>query len=33
MDHDSHEPDYNAVVTVETIPEESKPEIGEQRSS
>ena len=33
MDHDSHEPDYNAVVTVETMAEERKPEIGEQRSS
>jgi hypothetical protein len=33
MDHDSHEPDYNAVVTVETVAEERKPEIGKQRSS
>jgi predicted molibdopterin-dependent oxidoreductase YjgC len=33
MDHDSHEPDYNTVVTVETIAEDRKPEIGEQRSS
>jgi hypothetical protein len=28
MDHDSHEPDYNAVVTVETLPRSANRKSG-----